>query len=92
MSWRLSQGNSDVPGKSKANIWQDNSFLKAFVSCGTSQLNRVTHPAAIKTKKKKQKKNLPVIPINICADKLMNQHIIRLTEPQVSEFFTTMLL
>ena len=42
--------------------------------------------------KKKQKKNLPVIPINICADKLMNKHIIRLTEPQVSEFFTTMLL
>lgn len=37
------------------NIRQDNSFLKAFVSCGTTQLNHVTHPAAIKTKKKNKK-------------------------------------
>lgn len=38
------------------NIRQDNSFLKAFVSRGTSQLNHVTHPAAIKTEKKTKKK------------------------------------
>lgn len=73
------------------NIRQDNSFLKAFVSRGTSQLKPCDSSRCHQDRKKKKKKKLPVIPINICADKLMNQHIIRLTEPQVSEFFTTML-